>query len=139
MLTGLNATVPPELEHTIGRMLAANIEHRFQSAATVAAEFRSVAAILDVRTEAAEAAEAAEPVRRRRNQRRTGVFAIAHRCVGAGGGDRSVVDAMIIETRAVPPFQKNGYVVACETTREAVSSIRVTKSTCCSMSSRASR
>ncbi len=27
---------------------------------------------------------------------------------------------MIIETRAVPPFQKNGYVVACETTRQAV-------------------
>jgi hydroxyacylglutathione hydrolase len=27
---------------------------------------------------------------------------------------------MIIETRAVPPFQKNGYVVACETTGEAV-------------------
>jgi glyoxylase-like metal-dependent hydrolase (beta-lactamase superfamily II) len=26
---------------------------------------------------------------------------------------------MIIETRAVPPFQKNGYVVACETTGEA--------------------
>ena len=27
---------------------------------------------------------------------------------------------MIIETRAIPPFQKNGYVVACETTGEAV-------------------
>ena len=27
---------------------------------------------------------------------------------------------MIVETRAVPPFEKNGYVVACETTREAV-------------------
>ena len=27
---------------------------------------------------------------------------------------------MIIETRAVPPFEKNGYVVACETTRQAV-------------------
>jgi hydroxyacylglutathione hydrolase len=27
---------------------------------------------------------------------------------------------MIIETRAVPPFQKNGYVVACDRTREAV-------------------
>jgi hydroxyacylglutathione hydrolase len=27
---------------------------------------------------------------------------------------------MILETRAVPPFQKNGYVVACEKTREAV-------------------
>jgi serine/threonine protein kinase len=77
VLAGLNATVPPDLEQTIGRMLAANIEHRIQSAATVAAEFRSVAAILDVRTEAAEAAEAAEPVRRRREQRRTGVTAIA--------------------------------------------------------------
>jgi serine/threonine-protein kinase len=75
-LTGLNANVPPELEQTIGRMLAANVEHRAQSAATIAAEFRSVAAILDVRTEAAEAAEAAEPVRRRRQQRRAGVFAV---------------------------------------------------------------
>ena len=27
---------------------------------------------------------------------------------------------MIVETRAIPPFEKNGYVVACETTREAV-------------------
>jgi hydroxyacylglutathione hydrolase len=27
---------------------------------------------------------------------------------------------MIIETRSVPPFSKNGYVVACEVTREAV-------------------
>jgi hydroxyacylglutathione hydrolase len=27
---------------------------------------------------------------------------------------------MIIETRAIPPFLKNGYVVACEATREAV-------------------
>ena len=27
---------------------------------------------------------------------------------------------MLIETRAVPPFQKNGYVVACESTRLAV-------------------
>ena len=27
---------------------------------------------------------------------------------------------MFVETRAVPPFQKNGYVVACEQTREAV-------------------
>ena len=27
---------------------------------------------------------------------------------------------MILETRSVPPFHKNGYVIACETTREAV-------------------
>jgi hydroxyacylglutathione hydrolase len=31
-----------------------------------------------------------------------------------------VVDAVILESRAVPPFQKNGYVIGCETTREAI-------------------
>ena len=76
VLSGLNATVPAELEQIIGRMLAANVEHRAQSAATVAAEFRSVAAILDTRTEAEEAAEAAEPPRRRGAHRRSSVAAI---------------------------------------------------------------
>ena len=50
--------------------------HRAQSAATVAAEFRSVAAILDTRTEAEEAAGAAEPPRRRGEHRRSSVAAI---------------------------------------------------------------
>ena len=77
VLSGLNATVPAELEQIIGRMLAANLEHRAQSAATIGAEFRSVAAILDARTEAAEAAEAAEPPRRHRERRRGGVIATA--------------------------------------------------------------
>ena len=27
---------------------------------------------------------------------------------------------MILETRAVPPFMKNGFVLCCEATREAV-------------------
>ena len=35
---------------------------------------------------------------------------------------------MIVETQAVGPFMKNGFVVACEETREACSSIRATKS-----------
>ena len=74
VLTGLNATVPPELEQIIGRMLATNVEHRAQSAATVAAEFRSIGALLDTRTEAAEAAEAEPP--RRRDQRRSGALVI---------------------------------------------------------------
>jgi ferric-dicitrate binding protein FerR (iron transport regulator) len=68
--------VPPELEQIIGRMLAANVEHRAQSAATVAAELRSIAAIVDTRIEAAEAAEAAEPPRRRGEQRRSGLIVI---------------------------------------------------------------
>jgi eukaryotic-like serine/threonine-protein kinase len=76
VLTGLNARVPPELEQVIGRMLAANIESRAQSAATIAAEFRSVAAILDARTEAEEAGHASEPPRRRGEQRRGGIVTI---------------------------------------------------------------
>jgi serine/threonine protein kinase len=76
VLTGLNASVPPELEQIIARMLAANVETRAQSAATVAAEFRSVAAILDTRTEAEEAAGAAEPPRRRGGERRSRVVMI---------------------------------------------------------------
>ena len=76
VLSGLNDTVPAELEQIIARMLAANVEHRAQSAAAIAAEFRSVAAIVDLRTEAAEAAEASEPARGGRGQRRSGAVAI---------------------------------------------------------------
>ena len=74
-LRALNPAVPAELEHVMSRMLAANVEHRAQSAATIAAELRSVAAILDTRTEAAEAAQAAE-LPGRREKRRGGGMAI---------------------------------------------------------------
>ena len=120
VLTGLNANVPPELEQIIGRMLAANVEHRAQSAATIAAEFRSVAAILDLRTEAAEAAEAAEPRRGAASSGAGGVVAIVIVMLVLAAAIAAWWMQMIVETRAVPPFQKNGYVVACETTREAV-------------------
>jgi eukaryotic-like serine/threonine-protein kinase len=55
--------VPAELEQIIGRMLAANVEHRAQSAAAIAAELRSIAAILDTRTEAEEAGASETPRR----------------------------------------------------------------------------
>jgi eukaryotic-like serine/threonine-protein kinase len=70
VLSGLNPTVPAEIEQIMSRMLAATVEHRAQSAATVAAELRSVAAVIDMRTEAAEAAAAVEPLRRGPRRRR---------------------------------------------------------------------
>ena len=73
VLRGLNPTVPDELELLIGRMLAATVAHRAQSAAAVAAELRSIAAILDTRTEAAEAAAFAEPQRERVEARGSGM------------------------------------------------------------------
>lgn len=65
VLSAINPAVPAELEQIVGRMLAANVEHRARSAATIAAELRSIAAILDTRTEASEAASASEPSRSR--------------------------------------------------------------------------
>jgi eukaryotic-like serine/threonine-protein kinase len=73
VLSALNRNIPAELEQIVVRMLAATIEHRSQSAATIAAELRSVAAILDTRTEAAEAAALTEPVRRGVPRKRRGV------------------------------------------------------------------
>src|SRR5205085_2577373 len=43
--SALNKSVPPELDRIVGRMLASTVDHRYQSAATVAAELRSIAAI----------------------------------------------------------------------------------------------
>ena len=55
VLSSVNPQIAPELEQIVTRMLASNVDRRAQSAAAIAAELRSVAAILDTRTEAAEA------------------------------------------------------------------------------------
>jgi eukaryotic-like serine/threonine-protein kinase len=65
VLGAINPNVPKALEQIVSRMVASNTEHRSQSAASVAAELRNVAAVLDTRTEAAEAAAASEVSRRR--------------------------------------------------------------------------
>lgn len=71
-LRTLNGKVSSELDQVVGRMLAANVENRSQSAATVSAELRSIAAMYDTRAEIAEAAF--EPSRGRRAGRRAGWF-----------------------------------------------------------------
>ena len=54
--SSVNKAVPPELDRIVGRMLAANADNRYQSAATVAGELRSIAAMLEERATAEEAA-----------------------------------------------------------------------------------
>lgn len=46
----INSDLPPELDQILGRALAKEPDARYQSAATMAAELRSLAAILDVRS-----------------------------------------------------------------------------------------
>jgi eukaryotic-like serine/threonine-protein kinase len=52
--SAINASLPREIDPIVSRALAKSLEHRYDSAATMAAELRSVTAILDVRTSASE-------------------------------------------------------------------------------------
>jgi len=52
--SALNGMLPAELDAIVLRMLAKSLDQRYEAAATVAAELRSVAAILDVRDGVAE-------------------------------------------------------------------------------------
>jgi hypothetical protein len=61
----MNSSVPRELDPIAVKALTRSPEERYESAATLAAELRSVAAILDVRSGAVEPPTVA-PARRRR-------------------------------------------------------------------------
>lgn len=54
--SSLNSSLPRELDPIVAKMLARSLDQRAESAALLAAELRTVGAILDVRSEAAEAA-----------------------------------------------------------------------------------
>lgn len=54
----VNTAVPPEVDRVVRRALSVDPTERYQTAATVAAELRAVAAILDARAAVAGAAEA---------------------------------------------------------------------------------
>ena len=52
--SAMNAAVPKEIDQIVTKALARHLDYRYGSAATLAAELRSVAAILDVRSGTAE-------------------------------------------------------------------------------------
>jgi non-specific serine/threonine protein kinase len=66
--TALNRSLPPEVDAIVAKALAKSLDQRYESAATMAAELRSVAAILEVRAEAhaSESASVPLPTRPRR-------------------------------------------------------------------------
>jgi serine/threonine-protein kinase len=71
-----NPALRPDFDPIVARALARNPDDRYQAAATLAAELRSVAAILDVRTGDVEPASAARPrpVRPAPRKSRTPIF-----------------------------------------------------------------
>jgi serine/threonine protein kinase len=68
----MNKALPLELDPIVGKALAKSLEQRYESAVTLAAELRSMGAILDVRSDTQEAAAAALPAQPAR--RSTGVW-----------------------------------------------------------------
>jgi len=65
--SAVNPSLPPEFDPIVGKAMSKSLEQRYASAVTLAAELRSVGAILDVRSDMQEAASesvAARPARR---------------------------------------------------------------------------
>jgi serine/threonine protein kinase len=61
--SAFNKALPVELDAIVAKALAKSLEQRYESAVTLAAELRSVGAILDVRSDMLEAASASVPLR----------------------------------------------------------------------------
>jgi serine/threonine-protein kinase len=64
--TDVNPALPKELDAIVGRAMSKSLARRYESAASMAAELRSVAAVLDVRSGDAEPPEAGFPEAPRR-------------------------------------------------------------------------
>ena len=65
--SAVNNTLPAELDAIVGKALSKSLEQRYESAVTLAAELRTVGALLDVRSDIQKAASAsvpAQPARR---------------------------------------------------------------------------
>ena len=68
--SSVNQSLPREVDAIVGKALAKSLDQRYESAATLAAELRSLAAILDVRSDSSEArGGCAVPTIRRRLDR----------------------------------------------------------------------
>ena len=67
LASGVNRSLPRELDHVIARALAKGLDQRWQAAATLAAELRGVSAILEQRMVAEETARPLRPARRSRS------------------------------------------------------------------------
>ena len=85
--SSMNRSLPTELDPIVGKALAKSLEQRYESSVTLAAELRSVAAILDVRSDTAAPASSHATVqqpRRQQSRRQSGAGWIVLLIVLAG-------------------------------------------------------
>jgi len=116
-LSSVDRSLPKELEPILGRALAKSLDQRYESAATLAAELRSVGAILDVRSEVSEAAGPPVSIPAARRRRSFGKWLVLLLLLGGAGAAiglqrpalqriwRSVVGPSPLPVIAVMPFE----------------------------------
>ena len=83
--SAINPSLPRELDLIVAKALAKSLDARYESAATLSAELRSIGAILDVRTETTEAIREGSLVRHRRGLGGSIAAVIVLAAVGAAG------------------------------------------------------
>jgi serine/threonine protein kinase/tetratricopeptide (TPR) repeat protein len=105
LVSAANRLAPKELEPILARALAKSLEERYESAATFAAELRSVGAILDVRSDAAPP-PIVEPARVRRRRSVGGWIVLLFALGGLGAAawfERATIERLWRRTVGPPP------------------------------------
>jgi TolB-like protein/predicted Ser/Thr protein kinase len=102
--SSVNPLVPRELDVIVAKALSKSIDQRYESAATLAAELRSVVAILDVRSSMSERAPSVSILPPRRSYTGWTVLALLLTCAVAGAWiERDVIRRQWRRTLGPPP------------------------------------
>jgi non-specific serine/threonine protein kinase len=103
----VNRSVPKELDAIVAKALAKSLDTRYESAATLSAELRSIGAILDVRSDAAPGVGPPIAAGRRRSGDRWMAWTLLAAVIGAAGWyERTPIERMLRRTigPAPPPL-----------------------------------
>ena len=103
--SAVNRALPTELDAIVAKAMTKSLEHRYDSAAALAAELRSVGAILDTRSDIEEAAAMSAPVRSgRRAVGRWLILLVLLAAAGAAGWyERGPLQRLWKRTLGPPP------------------------------------
>jgi TolB-like protein/tRNA A-37 threonylcarbamoyl transferase component Bud32 len=103
--SAINRSLPAELDAIVGKAMAKSLEQRYESAVTLAAELRSVGAILDIRSDIQEAAAVFTPVQPARRSIGGWIIALLLLAVlgGAAWYERGPIAQLWRRTLGPPP------------------------------------
>jgi eukaryotic-like serine/threonine-protein kinase len=104
--SSVNRASPVELDPIVGKALAKSLDHRYESAVTMAAEVRSVGAILDVRSDASPPPVVHAAVRQPKRRSGAGwiiLLLVLAALAAAAWIERAAIEAFIRRTLGLAP------------------------------------